>query len=258
MENIEIKSYFEFKPNFKNELNAEQSVEKFYQLLDTAVKGRVSESLQPGFMFSGGLDSSTIIALADQYKESSLITLSGTFESHPDIDEKRYIQIMKDKFEFENHLIPVDHLEPLYVIDEMYQTLDEPFYTPNLFVYWELCKKAKELGLKVLIDGVDGDTTVSHGVRFLTDLFLQFKMKQFLVENRRCARRFRTGFLKFLWNYGPYQGWFVPAISRFNEFMNLFPKLPEFLNKDFANQIEREKINQTYGEIFFKSQQFAG
>jgi asparagine synthase (glutamine-hydrolysing) len=48
--------------------------------------------------------------------------------------------------------------------------LDEPFSAPNLYLHWGMFEAASANGIRVLLDGFDGDTAVSHGFTRLTDL----------------------------------------------------------------------------------------
>jgi asparagine synthase (glutamine-hydrolysing) len=48
--------------------------------------------------------------------------------------------------------------------------LDEPYSAPNLYLHWGMYEAAHENGVRVLLDGFDGDSAVSHGFGRLTGL----------------------------------------------------------------------------------------
>ena len=47
---------------------------------------------------------------------------------------------------------------------------DEPFYAPHLFMRWRLNGEVKNQGVRIIVDGFDGDTTISHGLGYLHEL----------------------------------------------------------------------------------------
>src|SRR5205085_7653995 len=48
--------------------------------------------------------------------------------------------------------------------------LDEPHSAPNLYLHWGIYEAASNSGVRVVLDGFDGDTAVSHGFGRLTGL----------------------------------------------------------------------------------------
>jgi asparagine synthase (glutamine-hydrolysing) len=56
------------------------------------------------------------------------------------------------------------------VADYLVPILEDAEATFNLFMHWGLYKIAQAQGVRVLLDGFDGDSTVSHGLARLTEL----------------------------------------------------------------------------------------
>lgn len=88
----------------------------------------------------------------------------------PECDERQFIKSVVGQGGLEAHYVPADRLSPLTELDRVLWHEDEAFYTPNLFMHWGLYKSAQEQGVRVLLDGFDGDSTVSHGLAHLTEL----------------------------------------------------------------------------------------
>jgi asparagine synthase (glutamine-hydrolysing) len=86
----------------------------------------------------------------------------------------------------------------------MFSQLDEACWAPNLYLHWELYKAASARGVRVLLDGLDGDTTVSHGLGYLADLVRMGRWIRFVRESRALSRRNARSypFGRTVWNTG--------------------------------------------------------
>jgi asparagine synthase (glutamine-hydrolysing) len=153
-------------------------VEAFRDLFLKAVKCRTRSAFPVGAALSGGLDSSSIACAARNVKgpqNGPLHTFSLIFPGLPEqdlrlIDERPYIQAVLDTGGFRAHLIEADRLSPMGQIDRMHFHLDHANYAPNLYLHWAMYQTARDNGVRVFLDGFDGDATVSHGFERLTEL----------------------------------------------------------------------------------------
>jgi asparagine synthase (glutamine-hydrolysing) len=69
---------------------------------------------------------------------------------------------------------------------------DQPFLAPNLFMHWALYSVANQQKVRVILDGVDGDTTVSHGRAYLTELARRGRLISLAREVKGYSRNFGT------------------------------------------------------------------
>ena len=67
--------------------------------------------------------------------------------------------------------------------------LDVPNNGPNGFYYWGLFELAHNLGMRVILDGLDGDTTVSHGLAYFRELLTAGNVEAFYAENEKWIGR---------------------------------------------------------------------
>jgi asparagine synthase (glutamine-hydrolysing) len=152
----------------------EEFAEAFQELFTETVRCRTRSSFGVGSMLSGGLDSSTIACVARDLlaKEGSspLATFSALFDDIPVCDETYFVQSVIRTGKFKPHFVRGDTLSPLVDSERLFWHEDEPFFAPNLFLHWALYGAAQEQGVRVLLDGIDGDTVVSHGLALLGDL----------------------------------------------------------------------------------------
>lgn len=154
----------------------EDYVEAFREVFDEAVRCRLRSAYPVGSALSGGLDSSSIACTARQMLQTSgreaLHTFSAIFpdlpaQDLPLIDERRYMDSVKQLEHLVPHDVRADQLSPL--TDLLWQD-DEPLLAPNLYIHQGMYRTAQQQGVRVFLDGIDGDSAISHGWRYLTEL----------------------------------------------------------------------------------------
>jgi asparagine synthase (glutamine-hydrolysing) len=166
--------------------------EGFRHHFTEAVRCRLRSATPMGSLLSGGLDSSSIVCAARGIRAGdpaapALHTFSAIFPDLPECDERPFIDAVLEGGGLEPHFVRGDRLGALAQLDRMLDQEDEPFYTPNLFLLWEMYACARERGVRVMLDGVDGDTTVSHGTRYLTELARAGRWDKFGSEAKLLA-----------------------------------------------------------------------
>lgn len=173
----------------------EEYTERFQTLFEKAVRARLRSAHPIGCMLSGGLDSSSITCQAAQILRDSngklpLHTFSAVFDKFSDSDERPFIEAVLQKYddELSPHLIRVDKKSPLAEWDELCQFLDGACPWGNRYIQWRLLRSAREQGVRVLLDGFDGDTTVSHGTGYFNQLREEGKWLSLVREVAQYAR----------------------------------------------------------------------
>ncbi|MFT3966510.1 MAG: asparagine synthase-related protein [Sphingobium sp.] len=146
------------------------AAEEFRHLFTQAVRCRMEEK-GTGVMLSGGLDSSSIAAVARHaHAAAPLPSFSLTFHDTPGWNEGGFIASMLASGDFRPHFLPSDHHDPLAAMDAMLREQDGPFLAYNHSVSRRLYHAARTEGVAVLLDGHGGDEVVSHGFGRLNEL----------------------------------------------------------------------------------------
>jgi asparagine synthase (glutamine-hydrolysing) len=185
-------------------------VETFKSIFQEAVKARLRCSGKPGAMLSGGLDSSAIAAMAGylmmQGGRGPLATFSGVFDEVPQSNERRYIEAIVEKSKFTPSYLAADRCNPFQVPPELARTQVEVHIAPNLFLNWGLYGMAQQRRVRVMLDGFDGDTTISHGAAYLSELARTFhwiKLGRLAPAMAAVSGRSALGvFWDILWRQG--------------------------------------------------------
>jgi asparagine synthase (glutamine-hydrolysing) len=274
---IELKSYWSLDPNKELLLNSDREyAEQFREIFTEAVRCRLRSHAQAGTMLSGGLDSSSITCTARQIMNEENITenlpaFSAIFDDVKECDESFYINAVLDQGKYQSNYIYGDQRSPLAEIDKVLWHQDEPLYAFNLFLNTGLYDLAQKQGIRVILDGFDGDSTISHGVGYLKDLARQGKWLRLFTELKGYARNFDLPFWKmqqaYILNYG-----INPVIER-SKVLKLGRKLwrgiirrikkksgkPEaswktIFNSDFIKQIGLEQRRKIQRKSLIESQ----
>lgn len=176
----QLKRYWALDPSRELRLNSdEEYAEKFREIFTEAVRCRMRSAFPVGSMLSGGLDSSSITCVArdllaqDTSKEESeriLPTFTAFFEKHKQCDERRYINQTIAQGGLEPHFFNAEEFSPLSDIDKILWHVEELFSAGNTHITWRASSLAQKRGVRVLLDGYDGDTTVSHGTGLFYEL----------------------------------------------------------------------------------------
>ena len=187
--NVGLRLHRYWSPDLDYELtyaSDEVYVDHFREVFTEAVRCRLRSQFPVGILMSGGLDSTSVACVArtlvQSDQEQILPTFSAIFPSVPKSDERYFIDQVVAQGGLQPHFFRADQVGTLPDPTRMLQRQEVPFATPNLFLTWELCRCAANNGLRVMLDGVDGDTAVSHGFGYLTELALQRRWDAFDAE----------------------------------------------------------------------------
>jgi len=184
--------------------------EAFREHLAEAVRCRLRSALPVGSLLSGGLDSSSIVGMARHLLEEAgqpLHTFSAVFPGLPPadlrrIDERAFVNAVHTMPGLTPHYVQADRVSPLGDVDRVFWHGDEPFLAPNLYMHWALYGAAHQQGVRTLLDGVDGDTTVCHGLDYVSELARAGRMVTLGREVAALARRHRASPMRILWQFG--------------------------------------------------------
>jgi asparagine synthase (glutamine-hydrolysing) len=185
--------YWKLDPHRSLELRSDgEYAEAVRETFLEAVRSRLRSTHDIACMLSGGIDSSSITCAAAQLLgESSpgrpLQTLSAVYDVASTSDEREYIQEVVRSYDIRSHFFSADTVDPLAAEKRLSWLIDGPCVANNLYINWNLYQTAAHLGNKVVLDGFDGDTTVSHGRGRLYELAHQRRWWTLLREVKAYA-----------------------------------------------------------------------
>jgi asparagine synthase (glutamine-hydrolysing) len=203
-------SYWSLDPQRQLKLNSDQDyADTFREIFTQAVQCRL-RSVSPVIShLSGGLDSSAVTCVARtllaQAGIPALHTISSVFDTITECDERPFIDAVLAQGGLIPHYVAGDEVGPLSNLDHIFQFEDEALLGPSHFYPWVMNRAVKALGLRVCLDGFDGDTVVGHGISRLTELARQGDWKTLLQEIKPISAHYHVSQYALLDIYGlPY------------------------------------------------------
>lgn len=145
-----------------------------YTLFEDSIKLRLRSDVKVGACLSGGLDSSSIVALANEHYAHDL-TLIHAKSSLIQSDESQYAQRVADYLNLKLHIVEPSNESFLAYLDDVFISQDEPFGSTSIFMQYLVMKKAKELGCKVMLDGQGADEIFLGYEHYLTYIYKEHK-----------------------------------------------------------------------------------
>ena len=174
---VEERGYWRLDETRELELASDaEYADAFRASFEEAVRQRLRSSTPVGSMLSGGLDSAAITCMAGEILSDSAAggppvhTLSAVYPNVPQSDERIFIDKVLEGLRATPHFFNAEAMNPYSRIDSMNRFIGGASYGGNLYLNWELYGIASREGLRVVLDGYDGDSVVSHGWTYLTEL----------------------------------------------------------------------------------------
>jgi asparagine synthase (glutamine-hydrolysing) len=185
---IEIRRYWQLAFTPKLELDEEEASAQILARLTEAVRLRMISDVPIGAFLSGGIDSSSIVALMAAHGGGRVKTFSIGFEERAH-DETLYARTVAQHFGTDHHEFIV-RPEGVAILDRMIWHYDEPFADPAALPTFYLCKAARE-HVTVALTGEAGDENFAGYPRYTYNLLDDFVQQRspFLRHTLRNATK---------------------------------------------------------------------
>jgi asparagine synthase (glutamine-hydrolysing) len=134
--------------------NEEECLQELEWRLAEAVRIRLISDVPLGALLSGGIDSSTVVALMARASSKPVKTFSVGF-SHDDFNEAHYARLVARHFNTEHHELVLDH-DILETVEKLTSSLEEPFGDSSMLpTYFVSCMARKHVTVALSGDGGD-------------------------------------------------------------------------------------------------------
>ena len=199
---LTIRSYWDIETNEINFSRDDDYAERFYELLKDSIRLRLRTDVPIGSCLSGGLDSSSIVCLANQLMfngrsiDTRVVgerqkTFSSCFEE-PAYDERKFIEEVICRTGAEKNYVFPDEKGFLNDLYQLIRYQEEPLGSTSMYAQWKVMRLAKEKQVTVLLDGQGGDELLAGYLPSFYYLFSQ-ALKDFDIG---LLMREGKGFLK--------------------------------------------------------------
>lgn len=189
---FEMSQYYDLEKKKIRKNSYREDCCKFRDAFVNSINLRMRADVPVGYCLSGGLDSSSIVSVANKLvkesgKKVEQHAVSSCFEDKA-YDEQEYIDEIINSTNIHSHKIYPDGSQLFDEVDEIIWHMDEPFGSTSIYAQWNVFREAKQNGLTVMLDGQGADEQLAgyssfYGVHF-ADLLKHLKLITFLREIR--------------------------------------------------------------------------
>jgi asparagine synthase (glutamine-hydrolysing) len=140
------------------DVSLEDAVQRFRDTFINSVEIRLRADVKVAIELSGGLDSSSIVAVAAGLRSNNISTY--TIEV-PEQNEEPYARAILERY-------PVDYRVLRDPEDSFFEemagfvgVMEEPFHSPNIYTHYKMRQRMKAQGVSAVLSGSGGDEVVA-------------------------------------------------------------------------------------------------
>jgi asparagine synthase (glutamine-hydrolysing) len=247
---LTVERYWDFSYNTNgNGHKAADYLEELRALLSEAVKLRLVSDVPLGAFLSGGVDSSTVVALMAEHMDQPVKTFSIGF-NEDSYDELKYARLTAKKFGTDHHefMVTPDICE---VVDQLAWHFDEPFADSSAIPTYVVSKLARE-HVKVVLTGDGGDELFAGYSRYVTERNRsKFDLVPRVVK-KALMDPLSRGLPHGAWGRNYLQNVSLDPISRYLDTVSVFTGLNKssLYSDDFSDQLrDSSHLNAYFHEL---------
>jgi asparagine synthase (glutamine-hydrolysing) len=159
----------------------EEKRDRFYidgirSRLTSAVEKRMMSDVPFGVFLSGGVDSSTNVALMSRYTDQPLNTFSIGFRDHTELNELQYADLVAKKFKTKHHEVLIEESDMVGYLDNLIHHQDEPIADWVCIPLYFVSKLAHDRGITVVQVGEGSDEQFSGYGTYMSYLRIHRKV----------------------------------------------------------------------------------
>lgn len=251
-----------WKPSFNGAGSAKSEgeyVEELQALLKSTVRWQMRSDVPVGAYLSGGLDSSTVTALAAQETSTPLKTFTGAFREGPEYDESAHARSVAQAAGAEMFFVYPTEQEFIDLMPKLIYHMDEPAAGPGLFPQYIVSRLAAD-HVKVCLGGQGGDEIFGGYARYVVAYFEQ-AVKSAIYESDEegalgvelAAMAPNLGYIR---QYVPMlsrflqRGFLEPVDRRYFSLMDRSEGTLDAYSADFRAQYDRDAVFGRFQSVF--------
>jgi asparagine synthase (glutamine-hydrolysing) len=259
---LRLHRYWDVDPKYEIRYRkSEEYTEHFYHLFREIIRTQLRSCGPIGAELSGGLDSSSIVCMAQEIyrsgeiKKQRFATFSNVFDELP-CDERQQIEYIVRKYELESHYVVSDHLCGLRNLPpgtDPVLELDGPNEFHLQKPVEELYKLAHKQGIRVMLSGEGPEIHLFGGEYVFDSLIRHFNLRELcyrlwvISTLRPFPRGLMDGLRKFIRlglipvlpesiSVPAYYKWFYPWTYE--------PHFPDWLTPPFRSKVLEKTLEQ--------------
>ena len=187
----------------------------FTDLLTDSVNKRLRSDVQLGSSLSGGLDSSSIVALVSKLLGSE--KTAGHFKTFSAIfpgfekNEESHIKKVADQFSLQNFSVVPTADGLVNDFEKLCYHQEEPFPSSSIYAQYKVMELASQNNTKVLLDGQGADETLAGYHKYLHWYLQELVNRHKFLEVKKARKQFAQHHMPVQWGIKNIIASYLPA-----------------------------------------------
>lgn len=238
-----INNYWDIDKKTCTNISEEKAVEQFCELFETSVKRRLRSDVSLGTSLSGGLDSSSVVAVIKKIlsENAQLTTFSAIFPGF-EKDESVYIDIVKKQFNINNYTVVPTADSFIKDFETLCHYQEEPFGSASIYAQYKVFELAKQHGVTVLLDGQGADETLAGYNKYIHWFLQEMLFQKFSVFKQQKALLQKNN-IPFEWSWKNYIATLLPVQAAYQ--LQKKAKRQLFANNDITRDFAQSHFNES-------------
>jgi asparagine synthase (glutamine-hydrolysing) len=181
---LSIEKYWTADTKENNNISTAKAIEQFISLFKESIRKRLRSDVAIGTSLSGGLDSSSIVAMCAGHASLNYThkCFTATFP-HFDKTEKEYASLIARQFGLQHYLVQVDDNALMEELDKVMWHQEEPASSSSIVAQYKVYSAAKQNNVSVLLDGQGADEILAGYHKYYKWYWQQLYVKKKLKES---------------------------------------------------------------------------
>lgn len=179
-ENVSIQRYWQLTKT-EPDVNKFEWIRNFDKTLNKSINLRLSVNVKTGIGLSGGIDSSSVLQHAIRLQRT-IQPISAIFPGF-ERNEESYVQLLAKEFFLRPEWVMPQATDLEFELDKWLYHQEEPVSSSSAFVQYMVYKKAKQSGIKLMLEGQGADELLAgyghHISAYLRQLIRENKWSAF-------------------------------------------------------------------------------
>lgn len=154
--NLRVEQYWDVLSQKQREMGHGEFVHEVGRILDDSIRIHARSDVPVGCFLSGGVDSSAVTALFQQYTRKAVHTFAAGFEGKEE-NELDYADLVVRRYHTHNHQVLFSAESSIAQLSKVLSLMDEPMADSAVIPSYCLALEAQHLGIKVILTGAGGD-----------------------------------------------------------------------------------------------------
>jgi asparagine synthase (glutamine-hydrolysing) len=165
---LELRRYWSLPGEAEDEGRDDADWERaFLELVTDSVRLRLHSDVPLGVCLSGGLDSSSIVALASRLEGREVAAFSVLYDE-AGLAERSFVEAVTRAFPLRAAAVSPDGRDLFGTLASIVWHNDEPSTSVGQYSQWHVMRLARDHGVKVLLNGQGGDEILAGYERYVT------------------------------------------------------------------------------------------